>query len=1243
MRHASARARAMEWATGWSKVAAATARERPGAAVAVVAAVAVALPFLLVALLLAAMTFVVFALPLGVATAGWWVMKNRTDAEKKPDSSSTILSRLRAGTLRLSTLSEGSERLSEISTSRVSHVQQWYSGNPPVDLLVVFSGHNEFKMEGCDDAARLVARRICDTVENNVRADSNSVYTDNPLTCAMVDIETLCDVDTNYPGKTLGNLLADDCKNIVFVVESAVCLETPSDALRKFKRKLKSCSIDWSSTERGSVAPFTTVAITRSVGPEGNVWCGPKAGGKAGAEFDQEVDELLRGVNYLEDGSDATSPVPRLCVRCDAEIEHNGPGVIDRWSKEVLVPALSALPPIPPKILSLSSTHTALLTKHLNARSLVVGCDLWFHDPNDGDGKADNDGSDNNKNTKRIPRMDPRAPNFALIRELQPSLIVCAYDASVEALRELLPRWNLTQNPTHDSRRDSAYEEHCNTFSFEIVVLPCPLGRDCLKRSAQQIMELGVLARVDSAVAQNASDKLTTGLLKIRAAAEKTFGGERALIREVDENSGLTTPTPNQTKTLRPQPWVFIEADPELYSADSCTPLGAALAEGLGVGNIADPVWSDPKVEEKNDLSNRAAAALAKRMCVDTDAPADTSTPSTHYPQLCASRFWTPREPDWWIVAHPTANGTSATQKSFGDSLDLEDRERHAALRDGRVVTLPDNLCHAASQWTPDLVDVVEAVFQEMAKRADEMEQKVEVVEVVKEEEEQSKEVLPEVVPEVGHKEVPEVLPEVTIPEGTTVPEANGTSIVRSNTPVVLHDSFRDQNLRALPINALSVDLPLLKITRLDLSNNELRELPGLGCLKQTLLSLKLERNWFERVPPEVGELTNLEELDLSRNFVRPGDKSLALDSLCNLRHLKVIDLRWNRKVCTAEVLERMRRRLSGGSGEQLSITDSSVPEERDDSDSSDTNNLSVVDIRVTVSFPAPDGAFVGSSPADRNANTLRAQLEPWSTLALRRRLIEDFHEDPELVQDPEHVLRAEVMRRVLEKYEHEGLVTEKGMGQRNVVKVTGSPVSEENLSPLRTELESWLQQRTQGAKGNVQERPSIDAKAYMILRSPTDFNAKLGAGSRKARKAADKFAKFEGLWKCAQNALNAVDPDFAKQFTALAVTYGFQGSPHIDKQNVGPFYGLSIGDFENGTGGVCVEMNARTIAVVDTKHKLGKVDGRFPHWVGPWDSENKERFSLIYYRTMGDAEPITSAAFDADGVGVEVEDEGSE
>ena len=46
-------------------------------------------------------------------------------------------------------------------------------------------------------------------------------------------------------------------------------------------------------------------------------------------------------------------------------------------------------------------------------------------------------------------------------------------------------------------------------------------------------------------------------------------------------------------------------------------------------------------------------------------------------------------------------------------------------------------------------------------------------------------------------------------------------------------------------------------------------------------------------------------------------------------------------------------------------------------------------------------------------------------------------------------------------------------------------------------------------------------------------------------------------------------------------------------------------------------EWSARVIAHVNTKNRLGKVDGRYPHWVAPYD-EGKDRYSLIFYLTMG-------------------------
>ena len=32
------------------------------------------------------------------------------------------------------------------------------------------------------------------------------------------------------------------------------------------------------------------------------------------------------------------------------------------------------------------------------------------------------------------------------------------------------------------------------------------------------------------------------------------------------------------------------------------------------------------------------------------------------------------------------------------------------------------------------------------------------------------------------------------------------------------------------------------------------------------------------------------------------------------------------------------------------------------------------------------------------------------------------------------------------------------------------------------------------------------------------------------------------------------------------------------------------------------MECSARVVAVVDTKDRLGKVDGRYPHWVAPYN-----------------------------------------
>lgn len=194
-------------------------------------------------------------------------------------------------------------------------------------------------------------------------------------------------------------------------------------------------------------------------------------------------------------------------------------------------------------------------------------------------------------------------------------------------------------------------------------------------------------------------------------------------------------------------------------------------------------------------------------------------------------------------------------------------------------------------------------------------------------------------------------------------------------------------------------------------------------------------------------------------------------------------------------------------------------------------------------------------------------------------------------------------MGQLLDLYEQEG-------NDRAIVRVEGTPVDGDLLRDLQAVLTEWSREWNDGN----QERVSINAENYMILTSPASWSE---LGAKKKAKAEAKLEKHRAVWELAQAAMSSVDADFASSYTALAVTHNFRGSPHIDKQNFAPFYGLSVGDFEDGTGGVMVECSARVVAHVNTKDRLGKVDGRYPHWVAPYDEE-KDRYSLIFYQTMG-------------------------
>lgn len=392
------------------------------------------------------------------------------------------------------------------------------------------------------------------------------------------------------------------------------------------------------------------------------------------------------------------------------------------------------------------------------------------------------------------------------------------------------------------------------------------------------------------------------------------------------------------------------------------------------------------------------------------------------------------------------------------------------------------------------------------------------------------------------------------------------------------------------------------QLRTLDLSRNSVRLLPPcIGNLIQ-LESLNVSRNTLRGLPTEIGQLKALVHINALSNNIRL--RLLPVQELAQLPALQELDVRYNSKLKQAakDVLES-----SLGEGVKIQVT---LPK-----DPSTTTGITVMK----------------TSAGERDATLLRSQLEPLSTPQLCKRLErtfgvfllqeqednEDENNNNENFYDREHV-----MQRLLSCYKET---------PRTMRYERGVPLPEVTLQELMAEFETlvWPAAR---------ERPKISAQHYMILQKPpiiADANADTATAtnpisstctSARARKEAIKLNRYQGIWNKAVQAITEVDSEFAERFTALAVTKNFQGSPHIDTLNVGPFYAISMGNFSTGGGRICVECSPTLVAEVDTRGRMAKVDGRFPHWVSEFEGT---RYSFIYYVTSGTVIPQMTAVFE--------------
>ena len=418
----------------------------------------------------------------------------------------------------------------------------------------------------------------------------------------------------------------------------------------------------------------------------------------------------------------------------------------------------------------------------------------------------------------------------------------------------------------------------------------------------------------------------------------------------------------------------------------------------------------------------------------------------------------------------------------------------------------------------------------------------------------------------------------------------------------------------------------LRSLIGLDISRNQIEELPsGLDVLLPMLQVLDASRNRLRVLP--TGLPSSLTTLRLLSNKLRPVDRSLPHVTMMKMHKLSLLDLRFNPKLKgTVDTMQAIMDRLPGALGCEILLTE---PQMLD---------------------PKP-------SAATRDQSCLRCQLEPLSTPQIRSRLASRFGE----VTDPDASEREDLLLRLVACYEQQ--MADSSL-PRPLRRIAGTPlgaIGTATLPKLLAELRA-----TVFPGGSKRERPKIKAQGYIILQKPPpgvapEFDpglepdnteaeeagghveevGKIWSGevakdgcfattaetalTAKARLSLAKLRRHARIWTLAARIMREADPEYARRYTALAVTKQFEGSPHIDTENVAPFYGLGLGEYTGGF--ICVESEDDGMHVneVDTQGRLGRIDGRYPHWVAPHAGE---RYSIIYYQTAGEAKPMGPSVF---------------
>ena len=147
---------------------------------------------------------------------------------------------------------------------------------------------------------------------------------------------------------------------------------------------------------------------------------------------------------------------------------------------------------------------------------------------------------------------------------------------------------------------------------------------------------------------------------------------------------------------------------------------------------------------------------------------------------------------------------------------------------------------------------------------------------------------------------------------------------------------------------------------------------------------------------------------------------------------------------------------------------------------------------------------------------------------------------------DPATVGREEVLDRLVDAHAREG--------PRAIRVVAGTPVSDAACDALLECLRA-----TRWPVGAAREHQRVDADGYFTLQRPSrEGDRRFRVEGGKTTAAAAMLRARSARWRAPRRGDAEVNPAHWDAMTAVAFTRNFRGSPHIDTENVGCFYGLS-------------------------------------------------------------------------------------